>query len=978
MAPSTNHRRARSAPITGHHSGPAGDAPAMARRLCLPVALLVALVTGLIGATGGVATAATVTRASTPGAATASLPDPPGTITTVGYGLSSNQAITTGPDGNLWVASGARMARVTPTGDVTIFPAPAASDVAPGPDGTVWFTSPSGVGRITPAGVVSLFPGALPGVVINAGPDGNMWTSTPTSINRITPAGVLTTFTDASMTAVADFTFGGDGNVWFPQTGLTTVGRLTPAGVVTQFTHPDNKQLVGITTGTDGTVWTGYLNTYVPPPPAWPVPRLVAGGLVKVAPDGSMTSFAGGQKIIRLATGADGALWSLVDDQGYSSSGNPLLVSEGGIYRFSAAGEATGPWARQARRTLPAGSFSVPESVVRKARDLTAGPDGNMWFIGAGSNSINRVTPDGVVTSFPGNDLNSPAGLALGPTGDLWFANNGSAQGAFIGTDAAIGSIGRRTTNGTVSGFRNTGVANPRSIASGPDGAMWFTDESVSTVGRIDPAGTVTLLQGSGVSRPSEITRGADGNLWFVDGTAKLIGRVTTAGVFTTFPVPGAAKPLDIASGGDGNLWFTTDAHSIGKVTPAGAITMIAPPRPELYLGLITAGPDGNLWFTNDSTHTTGNDIGRLTPAGVFTYFADDDIRTVNGITAGPDGNVWFTNANAASTTSAHPGGIARISPAGVVTWFSSPDVYEANGIVAGANRDLWFTMSGQHTLGHITANAVDAPNQAAFPTATSRPDGAQVTWWPSAPSVGVTGGFITPYRNGVALKPTPFTGAAPSPIVSGLAYGQTYTFTISLTNANGTGPPSPMTAPVTVGKPIAPAFPTATPASGGAVTVSWWSQPVTSGVVTPYLGTVAQTPVPFTGQTSAVTIPGLTAGQTYTFTITVTNPYGTSPASAKTNAVSVAAPPVAAFPAATAGAGGVTVYWWPQPVTGGVITPYLGGVAQTPIPFTGNVSSRLIAGLTIGQDYRFTVTLTNANGTGPPSVQTAPVTVSG
>ena len=56
----------------------------------------------------------------------------------------------------------------------------------------------------------------------------------------------------------------------------------------------------------------------------------------------------------------------------------------------------------------------------------------------------------------------------------------------------------------------------------------------------------------------------------------------------------------------------------------------------------ITTGPDGNLWFTE----TNGNNIGRITTAGVVTEFP---IPTVGsdpvGITVGPDGNLWFTEA---------------------------------------------------------------------------------------------------------------------------------------------------------------------------------------------------------------------------------------------------------------------------------------------------------------------------------------------
>jgi len=71
------------------------------------------------------------------------------------------------------------------------------------------------------------------------------------------------------------------------------------------------------------------------------------------------------------------------------------------------------------------------------------------------------------------------------------------------------------------------------------------------------------------------------------------------------------------------------------------------------------------------------------------------------------------------------------------------------------------------------------------------------------------------------------------------------------------------------------------------------WTAPASGGVattysVTPYIGSVAQTPTTVTGNpapTSAV-VAGLTNGTTYTFTVTASNPAGTGPESAQSNAV--------------------------------------------------------------------------------------------
>ena len=67
---------------------------------------------------------------------------------------------------------------------------------------------------------------------------------------------------------------------------------------------------------------------------------------------------------------------------------------------------------------------------------------------------------------------------------------------------------------------------------------------------------------------------------------------------------------------------------------------------------------------------------------------------------------------------------------------------------------------------------------------------------------------------------------------------------------------------------------------------------PVTTYTITPYIGSTAQTPTTVTGNpapTSAV-VSGLTNGTTYTFTVTASNPAGTGPESAPSNAVTPSA----------------------------------------------------------------------------------------
>ena len=67
---------------------------------------------------------------------------------------------------------------------------------------------------------------------------------------------------------------------------------------------------------------------------------------------------------------------------------------------------------------------------------------------------------------------------------------------------------------------------------------------------------------------------------------------------------------------------------------------------------------------------------------------------------------------------------------------------------------------------------------------------------------------------------------------------------------------------------------------------------PVTTYTITPYIGSTAQTPTTVTGNPAPTTavVSGLTNGTTYTFTVTASNPAGSGPESAQSNAVTPSA----------------------------------------------------------------------------------------
>lgn len=170
--------------------------------------------------------------------------------------------------------------------------------------------------------------------------------------------------------------------------------------------------------------------------------------------------------------------------------------------------------------------------------------------------------------------------------------------------------------------------------------------------------------------------------------------------------------------------------------------------------------------------------------------------------------------------------------------------------------------------------------------------EAAEITW--TVPFNGgkpITSYTVTPYIGSTAQDSTVVSGSTPatSAIVAGLVNGTEYTFTVAATNSLGSGPVSSASNPVTPG--ILPTAPSgvAVVAGDSAATVTWnppdsdGGSPLTSYVITPFIGSSPQTATVVTGTPlgNSTTITGLAPGTEYTFRVAATSTGGTGPTSA-------------------------------------------------------------------------------------------------
>ena len=183
---------------------------------------------------------------------------------------------------------------------------------------------------------------------------------------------------------------------------------------------------------------------------------------------------------------------------------------------------------------------------------------------------------------------------------------------------------------------------------------------------------------------------------------------------------------------------------------------------------------------------------------------------------------------------------------------------------------------------------------------------------------------------------------------------------------------------------PGAPSNVTASVASATSALVRW-SAPAWDGGSGVSTYTITSVPGGITtavnGSSLSGTIGGLTAGSTYSFTVTATNNVSSGPASAASNAVTVGQTPSQPLNVAAAPRDGSAVVVWQPPtsdggarISGYTITASPGGASARA---SGDARSALVSGLSNGSSYAFTVAAANVVGSGPASAASNTVTPS-
>jgi len=252
--------------------------------------------------------------------------------------------LTLGPDGNVWIALDGvtdDVAEVRPDGTVTAFQTTditSPNGIVAGPDGNLWVTQSGGVVRFSPSDPTrtTAFPIAditdPRGIVV--GPDGKLWTGSGDKVVQIGTDGSARSFTVTGM-AARGIAAGGDGQLYVADFGNRRVVGITPDGTPTFYPLDDAPQEV--VAGPPGqivaTVPSNLIARFTPPSTtvqnttvtgndpfgavfapdgAYWIAAFARDGLIRMTPDGAVTTLAGFPRLSGpryLTVGAGGTLW---------------------------------------------------------------------------------------------------------------------------------------------------------------------------------------------------------------------------------------------------------------------------------------------------------------------------------------------------------------------------------------------------------------------------------------------------------------------------------------------------------------------------------------------------------------------------------------------------------------------------------------------------------------------------------------------
>ena len=202
-----------------------------------------------------------------------------------------------------------------------------------------------------------------------------------------------------------------------------------------------------------------------------------------------------------------------------------------------------------------AASFNTPSA-------LALAPDGNLFLADTANNRIRKITPEGQVSTVAGDgtagyvdgpaaqaQFNGPMGVAVDARGNIYVADTYNDRIRMIATDGQVSTIAGGGTPGYADGDRTSALFDtPAGIAVTTEGNIIVADTGNDRLRKISPEGNVTTLPvNEDLSNPVGLALSHDNFLYVTELDRSRVVQIAPDGTVREIAGDGFNQPTGIA-----------------------------------------------------------------------------------------------------------------------------------------------------------------------------------------------------------------------------------------------------------------------------------------------------------------------------------------------------------------------------------------------------------------------------------------------